>query len=334
MKQYLELIHAALNGTPRLDRTGVGTIGIFGYQNRYNLLDGFPLVTTKKVKIESIIHELIWFLNGESNIKYLNEHGVKIWNEWALPNGDLGPVYGKMWRSWPSQKFVFKAAGVGLVDEPVDQIAELIRGLKQKPFSRRHLVSGWNPALLPDENKSHKENVESGRQALPPCHTMFQMYVREAKVPDRIKYAKLVGLIDDAKADYLLNAYNESEYLEVDATLSHLSIPTFQLDCQLYQRSADIMLGVPFNIASYSLLTMMVAHVCGFIYGDFVHCFGDAHIYSNHIDGASEQLLRSPKQLPVLKINYTGQEIDQFKIEDFELIGYDPHPYIKFDIAV
>ena len=337
MKQYLDLIKSVLEtGGLRRDRTGVGTIGVFGYQNRYNLLDGFPIVTTKKVNINAIIHELIWFLNGDTNIKYLTDNGVKIWNEWALPNGDLGPVYGKMWRSWPNSKFVFKGGGLGLNDEPIDQIADLIDGLKNKPFSRRHIISGWNPALLPDESKSHKENVEAGRQALPPCHTLFQFYVMEATLTERIQYIRqMTEVVNPEEVISELMVLNDArEHNELFEHLDKLCVPIYKLSCQLYQRSADIMLGVPFNIASYALLTMMVSKVAGFVYGDFVHTFGDAHIYTNHFDGARLQLERVPHKLPTMKINYSGQEIDQFKFENFELSGYEFDPHIKFEIAV
>lgn len=337
MKQYLDLVnHVLYNGQLRADRTGVGTIGVFGYQMRFNLLDGFPAVTTKKLHLKSIIHELLWFLRGETNIAYLKEHGVKIWDEWALANGELGPVYGKMWRSWPSRKFVLKAGGLGLVDEPIDQIADLIKGLREKPFSRRHIISGWNPALLPDESKTHKENVEAGRQALPPCHTLFQFYVSEASLTERIYFIRHMSGINDPDGLIIdLMEFNNNRQHEILFTeLETIGVPKNKLSCQLYQRSADIMLGVPFNIASYALLTMMVAQVTGFIYGDFVHTFGDAHIYTNHVEGAKVQLQRTPHILPQMKINYTGQEIDQFKFEDFELANYYHDDPIKFEIAV
>lgn len=270
MKQYLDLLqHVLDNGTDRGDRTGTGTRGVFGYQMRYNLQEGFPVLTTKKLHLKSIIHELLWFLKGDSNIKYLKDNGVSIWDEWADENGDLGPVYGVQWRSWP--------AGYNREsdrDEYIDQIAKLIDGLKNNPNSRRHIVSAWNPALVDD-------------MALPPCHCLFQFYVADGK-----------------------------------------------LSCQLYQRSADIFLGVPFNIASYALLTHMIAQVVGLEVGDFVHTLGDAHIYSNHFEQAKLQLTRTPKVLPKLVINPEVKDIFGFKFEDFKLEGYEADPSIKAPIAV
>lgn len=264
MKQYLDLMqHVLDNGTQKHDRTGTGTVSVFGYQMRYNLQEGFPMVTTKKLHLKSIIHELIWFLSGDTNIKYLKDNGVKIWDEWADENGDLGPVYGSQWRSWP------KPDG-----EKIDQITQIINTIKSNPDSRRIIVSAWNVAEI--------ENM-----ALPPCHAFFQFYVADGK-----------------------------------------------LSCQLYQRSADIFLGVPFNIASYALLTMMVAQVCGLAYGDFVHTLGDAHLYNNHIDQAKLQLSRETKALPTIKINPEVKDIFDFKFEDFTLENYDPHPHIKGIVAV
>lgn len=282
MRQYLDLVkHILENGSIREDRTGNGTIGVFGYQMRFNLSDGFPLVTTKKCHLKSIIHELLWFLSGDTNTKYLNDNGVSIWDEWALDNGDLGPVYGKMWRSWPTTN-----------GGQIDQIQQLINGLKTSPFSRRHIVSGWNPELLPVEGNSHKDNVEAGKQALPPCHTIFQFYVNKNKDGEMV------------------------------------------LSCQLYQRSADVMLGVPFNIASYALLTLMVAQVCGYKPGEFVHTLGDAHIYLNHIDGAKIQLSREPMSLPIMNIAQRNQNIFTFEYKDFVLENYHSHPRIDFKIAI
>ena len=264
MKQYLDLLsHVKKNGIKKEDRTGTGTLSVFGYQMRFNLADGFPLLTTKKIHLKSVIHELLWFLSGETNIKYLKDNSVSIWDEWADTNGDLGPVYGHQWRSWDT------ASG-----ESVDQIAQLIDQLKNNPDSRRLIVSAWNVGAL----------VE---MKLPPCHAFFQFYVAEKK-----------------------------------------------LSCQLYQRSADIFLGVPFNIASYALLTMMVAEVCNLEYGEFVHTLGDAHIYINHLDQVNEQLERAPKPLPQMKINGKIKNIFDFKYDDFELIGYDPYPLIKAPVAV
>lgn len=264
MKQYLDLLqHVLDNGTKKGDRTGTGTISTFGYQTRYNLSEGFPMVTTKKLHYKSIVHELLWFLKGDTNIKYLKENGVRIWDEWADENGDLGPVYGYQWRSWPAPN-----------GGSIDQITNVINSIKNNPDSRRHMVSAWNPALVDD-------------MALPPCHTMFQFYVADGK-----------------------------------------------LSCQLYQRSADSFLGVPFNIASYALLTMMMAQVTGLEPGDFVHTFGDLHIYDNHMDQVKLQLSRSPKKLPTLKINPEVKSLFDFKFEDFELIGYESHPHIKGIVAV
>lgn len=274
MKQYLDLVqHVMDNGVEKGDRTGTGTKSVFGHQMRFDLAKGFPLVTTKKVHLKSIIHELLWFLHGDTNIKYLKENNVRIWDEWADENGDLGPIYGYQWRNWNG--------------EEIDQIKELIHTLKINPNSRRMLVSAWNPSVLPDTSVSFSENVENGKAALPPCHAFFQFYVAEGK-----------------------------------------------LSCQLYQRSADIFLGVPFNIASYALLTMMIAQVCGLGYGDFVHTFGDAHIYNNHHEQLQLQLSREPKALPVMKLNPEVKDIFDFKYEDFMLENYDPHPAIKGKVSV
>ena len=274
MKQYLDLIkHVIEKGDEKEDRTGTGTKSVFGYQMRFNLQDGFPLVTTKKLHLKSIIYELLWFINGETNIKYLKENGVKIWDAWADKNGDLGPVYGSQWRNWNNEK--------------IDQISNLIELIKNNPNSRRMLVSAWNPSVLPDTNKSFDENIMNGKAALPPCHAFFQFYVSNKK-----------------------------------------------LSCQLYQRSADIFLGVPFNIASYALFTHMIAHVCKLDVGDFVHTFGDAHIYNNHIDQIQLQLSRSPRKLPKLNIKRIVNSIFDFRFEDFEILNYDPHPHIKGKVSV
>jgi thymidylate synthase len=274
MKAYHDLLqHILDHGTIKADRTGTGTQSVFGYQMRFDLSEGFPLVTTKKVHLKSIIYELLWFLKGDTNINYLTENGVRIWNEWADENGDLGPVYGHQWRNWNS--------------EGIDQINEVIETLKKNPDSRRMLVSAWNPSVLPNTGVSFSENVANGKAALPPCHAFFQFYVAEGK-----------------------------------------------LSCQLYQRSADVFLGVPFNIASYALLTLMVAQVCGLQPGDFVHTFGDVHIYSNHREQVALQLSREPRELPQMKLNPEVKTIDGFNFEDFELLGYDPHPAIKAPVAV
>ena len=264
MKTYLSLLeHIMLNGTLKSDRTGTGTKSVFGYQMRFDLQDGFPLLTTKKVHLKSIIHELLWFIAGDTNIKYLNDNGVTIWDEWADENGELGPVYGRQWRSWETTD-----------GRKVDQLNALIEAIKRNPDSRRHIITAWNPG-------------EVDKMALPPCHAMFQFYVAEGK-----------------------------------------------LSCQLYQRSADVFLGVPFNIASYALLTLMVAQVCGLKPGEFIHTLGDAHIYSNHFEQVALQLSREPRPMPVMKINPNVTSIFGFKYEDFQLEGYNPHPSIKAPIAV
>jgi len=274
MKQYLDLIkHVVDNGTEKHDRTGTGTKSVFGYQMRFDLSEGFPMVTTKKLHLKSMVHELLWFLNGDTNIKYLQENGVRIWNEWADENGDLGPVYGHQWRNWNS--------------EEIDQISEIVQTLKNNPDSRRMLVSAWNPSVMPDTSKPFSENVANGKAALPPCHAFFQFYVANGK-----------------------------------------------LSCQLYQRSADVFLGVPFNIGSYALLTMMMAQVCGYEAGDFIHTFGDAHIYNNHMEQIELQLSRDPKPLPKMFLNPDVKDIFGFKFDDFTLVDYNPHPHIKGVVAI
>ncbi len=274
MKQYHDLVkHVLENGNQKGDRTGTGTKSVFGYQMRFDLAKGFPMVTTKKLHLKSIIHELLWFLKGDTNIKYLQENGVKIWDAWADENGNLGPVYGHQWRNWNS--------------EEIDQITELIKELKSNPNSRRMLVSAWNPSVLPDTSKPFSENVANNKAALPPCHAFFQFYVSDNK-----------------------------------------------LSCQLYQRSADVFLGVPFNIASYALLTMMIAQVCKFELGEFIHTFGDAHIYNNHFEQVELPLSREPKPLPKMILNPEVKNIFDFTFEDFTLVGYEPHDTIKGSVAV
>lgn len=274
MKQYLDLAkHVLKEGNEKSDRTGTGTKSVFGYQMRFNLSKGFPMITTKKLHLKSIIYELLWFLKGDTNTKYLKENGVKIWDEWADDNGDLGPVYGHQWRNWNS--------------DGIDQIKEVIETLKNNPNSRRMIVTAWNPGVLPDTSKSFEDNVKLGKAALPPCHAFFQFYVHNNK-----------------------------------------------LSCQLYQRSADVFLGVPFNIASYALLTEMVAHVCGYQAGDFIHTFGDAHIYNNHVEQLNLQLSRKTRALPKLKINKKIKNILDFDFDDFDIINYDPHPHIKGKVAI
>ena len=269
MKQYLDLMrHVRDSGTKKEDRTGTGTVSVFGYQMRFDLSEGFPLITTKKCHLKSIIHELLWFLSGETNIKYLQDNGVRIWNEWADEDGNLGPVYGYQWRNWP------RVNKDGTGGGHIDQISQIIEQIKNTPDSRRIIVNAWNVAEI--------ENM-----ALPPCHMMFQFYVADGK-----------------------------------------------LSCQLYQRSADIFLGVPFNISSYALLTMMVAQVCDLVPGDFIHTLGDAHLYSNHLKQVDEQLSRKPLPLPVMKINPEVKSIFDFKFDDFKLVGYEAHPHIKAVVAV
>jgi len=274
MNQYLDLIkHVQKNGVAKQDRTGTGTKSVFGYQMRFDLGEGFPMVTTKKLHLKSIVYELLWFLKGDTNISYLNENGVRIWDEWADDNGDLGPVYGRQWRNWNNDE--------------IDQIKELIHTLKTNPYSRRMLVSAWNPSVLPDTSVSFSENVANNKAALPPCHAFFQFYVADGK-----------------------------------------------LSCQLYQRSADIFLGVPFNIASYALFTMMVAQVVGLKNGDFIHTFGDAHIYNNHTEQIELQLSRDPRPLPTMRLNLAIKNIFDFGFDDFVLEHYDPHPVIRGKVAV
>ncbi|MCA1973688.1 MAG: thymidylate synthase [Caenispirillum sp.] len=264
MRQYLDLMrHVLEHGHPKSDRTGTGTLSVFGWQMRFDLAQGFPLLTTKKLHTKSIIHELLWFLKGDTNIRYLKEHGVSIWDDWADANGDLGPVYGYQWRSWQAPD-----------GRSIDQIAQLVDGLKRNPDSRRHIVTAWNPADI-------------DRMKLPPCHALFQFYVADGR-----------------------------------------------LSCQLYQRSADIFLGVPFNIASYALLTLMLAQVCGLRPGEFVHTLGDAHLYTNHLEQARLQLTREPRPLPRLRLNPEVRDLFAFRYEDFTLEGYDPHPHIAAPVAV
>ncbi|MEN8815310.1 MAG: thymidylate synthase [Nonlabens sp.] len=274
MKQYQDLLQDILdNGVDKGDRTGTGTRSLFGHQMRFDLQKGFPLVTTKKVHLKSIVHELLWLLSGDTNIQYLKDNNVRIWNEWADEDGNLGPVYGHQWRNWDSRG--------------IDQIKEVINTLKTNPNSRRMMVTAWNPSVMPDTSKSFSENVANGKAALPPCHAFFQFYVANNK-----------------------------------------------LSCQLYQRSADVFLGVPFNIASYALLTMMVAQVCDLEYGDFIHSFGDVHIYNNLREQVELQLTREPRALPQMKLNPEIKDIFDFKYEDFTLENYDPHPAIKGIVAV
>jgi thymidylate synthase len=277
MQTYLKFLRDILEqGVRKSDRTGTGTISLFGYQMRFDLSQGFPAVTTKKLHLRSIIHELLWFLRGDTNIRYLNENGVTIWDEWADENGDLGPVYGAQWRSWPAPD-----------GSTIDQVSILLDDLRSRPDSRRHIISGWNPAVLPDESVSPGDNARAGRQALPPCHTLFQFHVADGR-----------------------------------------------LSCQLYQRSADAFLGVPFNIASYALMTMMIAQVTDLEPGEFIHTFGDAHIYLNHLDQVHTQLQREPFRPPTMRLNPAVKSLFDFTYDDFELVGYESHPAIRAPIAV
>tara|TARA_B100001175_G_scaffold98571_1_gene83534 strand:+ start:587 stop:1411 length:825 start_codon:yes stop_codon:yes gene_type:complete len=274
MQQYLDLIrYIQKNGVEKTDRTGTGTKSIFGYQMRFDLSRGFPLLTTKKIHFKSVVHELLWFLKGETNIEYLQKNGVKIWNEWANEKGDLGPVYGHQWRNWNS--------------EGIDQIHDMINTIKTNPDSRRILVSAWNPSVMPDTSISFSENISKNKAALPPCHAFFQCYIANQK-----------------------------------------------LSVQLYQRSADVFLGVPFNIASYALLALMIAQVTGYEPGEFIHTFGDAHIYSNHKEQITEQLNRQPRNLPKIKLNPKIKNLLDFTYNDIEILSYDPYPLIKGKVSV
>jgi len=274
MQQYIDLIrHIQKNGVDKTDRTGTGTKSVFGYQMRFNLSKGFPLLTTKKIHIKSVIHELLWFLKGDTNISYLQENGVRIWNEWADKNGDLGPVYGHQWRNWNS--------------EGIDQIKQMIETIKDNPDSRRIIVSAWNPSVMPNTSVSFSVNVANNKAALPPCHAFFQCYIADGK-----------------------------------------------LSIQLYQRSADVFLGVPFNIASYALLTIMLAQVTGYKPGEFIHTFGDAHIYTNHKKQIEEQLSRSPKKLPKIKLNPKIKNLLDFTYNDIEITDYSPYPLIKGAVSI
>ena len=274
MQQYLDLIsYIQKNGVEKTDRTGTGTKSVFGYQMRFDLNKGFPLLTTKKIHIKSVVHELLWFLKGDTNIDYLQRNGVRIWNDWADKNGDLGPVYGHQWRNWNS--------------EGIDQIKEMIETIKVNPDSRRIIVSAWNPSVMPNNSKSFSENVANNKAALPPCHAFFQCYIANGK-----------------------------------------------LSIQLYQRSADVFLGVPFNIASYALLAIMLAQVTGYKPGEFIHAFGDAHIYSNHKKQIEEQLYRKPKKLPKVKLNSKIKNLFDFTYDDIEITDYDPYPLIKGAVSI
>ena len=277
MKTYLDLLkHIREHGTRKSDRTGTGTLSVFGHQMRFDLSESFPLVTTKKVHLKSIIHELLWFIRGDATIEYLKRNGVTIWDEWADENGSLGPIYGAQWRSWPTPE-----------GRSIDQLTQVVEQIRSRPDSRRHVVSAWNPADLPDESMSPQDNARAGRMALAPCHCLFQFHVADGR-----------------------------------------------LSCQLYQRSADCFLGVPFNMASYALLTLMVAQITDLKPGEFIHTFGDAHLYLNHLDQVDEQLSRDPLPPPTMRLNSERRRLEDFVYEDFELVGYQSHPPIKAPIAV
>lgn len=320
---YLDLSNRIIEeGEVRGDRTGTGTRSIFGPQLEFDLLRGFPLLTTKKLSWNNIWTELYWFLKGETNIKFLKGEGNNIWNQWADEFGELGPVYGEMWRSWPR---------TDSRDKPVDQINELIENLRSNPLSRRHVISGWNPDVLPDEKLSHAENVANGKQALPPCHTMFQFYVAKMSNQQRLNYAKFhLGCEDLDQVSELTD--DELEELFVD-----VGVPEYRLDCKLYQRSADMFLGVPYNIASYAALTTLIATMVDMAPGRFIHTFGDAHVYSNHLAQFEEQSKRQPKSLPYLDVHdrvKTLITIDELRLDDVKLVGYSAHPEIKATVAV
>lgn len=322
MHQYLTMArHVLDHGVDKADRTGTGTRSVFGYQTRYNLNDGFPLVTTKRVFLKGIIHELLWFLRGDTNIKYLRDNGVTIWDEWADENGNLGPVYGHQWRNWPAPD-----------GTTIDQISNIVETLKTRPDDRRIIVSAWNVAAVEGKDPM-------GPMALPPCHAFFQFYSAPQSVEQRL--ASLAETDPDA-AETILGCCSKAaaEGLALDNKdlaedmLDDAGVPRRALSCQLYQRSADLLLGVPFNIGSYALLTMMVAQVTGHGLGDFVHTFGDLHIYRNHFDQINEQLSRDPRPLPTMRLNPEVKNIFDFRYEDFELVDYDPHPAIKAPVAV
>lgn len=338
MRQYHDLIQRVLDeGRFKGDRTGTGTYSVFGHQMRFDLQEGFPLVTTKKVHWSSVVHELLWFLEGDTNIAYLKENNVKIWDAWATEDGELGPIYGAQWRSWSVLEH--DPMG-GFREHTIDQIAEAVHLLRTKPDSRRIIVSAWNPTDLPDESVSPQANVENGKMALAACHTMFQFYSAEATLIERHDWAAKHRPEDhrrwyiDRDRDGLSLCERFERNEDWMQFLTDNGVPVRILSCQLYQRSADLFLGVPFNIASYALLTHMMAQVTGHMAGDFVHTFGDAHIYQDHLEQVKLQLSREFRSLPQIKLNPTVKEIDDFIYEDIELIGYDPHPLIRAQVSV
>ncbi len=346
MQTYLNMGRDILaNGNRRGDRTGTGTVSVFGRQYRFDLAEGFPLLTSKKMFLRGIIEELLWFLNGDTNNKTLNDKGVTIWDEWALEDGRLGPVYGEQWRSWKGKviditdfqpRTMIEGGDKMLVTAvPVrqkhDQVTELMENLRKKPFSRRHVLSAWNVEDLPDETKSPQQNVLDGKMALAPCHCLFQFYVREMAFEDRL--AVLAERFPEL-ADEIKQSSNDDE---LEVLLTNKEIPKYKLDCQLYQRSADYCLGVPYNIASYALLTMMIAQCVNMVPGEFVHTFGDLHMYNNHVDiFVNEQLARSNDlyDLPTMKLNPEVKDIFGFKYEDFQLLDYKSHSKVNYEISV
>lgn len=366
MKQYIELGKKLLEQhAMRPDRTGTGTVGIFGYQMRFNLQEGFPLLTTKKVHLKSIIHELLWFLRGSTNNNELTAEGVKIWTPWAADDGSIGPLYGSTWRSWEDTRILpndtkvvnsylddgysFHAMAGGLEEATIvtknhDQIATLIDGLKNKPFSRRHVISAWNVANLPDESISPQENVKNGKMALAPCHAMFQFYTEDLSIRERSELNAVHGKEAVSEfTDHVIEVrgyMGEMKPMDADVQAKHHAyfnskgIPSRKLSYQLYQRSADYPVGVPLNIASYALLTMMIAQCVDMVPGEFIHTFGDVHLYADQTEKFKEQMEREPYPLPKMVINPEVKNIDDFKFDDFKLEGYQSHPGIVYPISV
>lgn len=314
MKEYLKLLEDVItNGAEKEDRTGTGTISVFGRQMRFDLTEGFPILTTKKVIFKSVVEELLWFLSGSTNNNDLNDRGVHIWDGWALENGDLGPIYGKQWRSWEAPN-----------GETIDQISYIVETLKTNPSSRRLVVSGWNPADLPDESISPQENVKRGKAALPPCHTLFQFYTRKLSLAQRRAQLPMDHRLR------LMHGFPTTEELD-DA-----GVPKYFLDCQLYQRAVDVVIGLPFNISSYCLLQSLIAHQVDMVPGEFIHTSGDAHVYKNHMrdDIVNEQLRRNPEQRPELILLRKPDSIDGYRYEDIDLLGYNPRPFIKAPVSI
>jgi len=326
MQQYQDLLSYVLNnGRIKEDRTGTGTISVFGTQTRYNLLNELPVVTTKKVALKAVVHELLWIISGSTNINYLKENKVNIWNEWATDNGKLGPVYGEMWRNFPA------AGNFGYLQ---DQLQNVINELIGNPNSRRLVVSSWHPDLLPNINFSPKENARMGQQALPPCHTMFQLMTTPMSIRERCEYADIKGLYIE---DLEIEKYYSKETEDYHKLLDRKNVPKNYLSCQMYQRSGDLFLGVPFNITSYSILTYLIARMTNTVPYEFIHTIGDAHIYSNHVDQVKEQLSRDCKKPPTLSLSKKSEQytnINSFKFEDIVINNYEHHPAIKAPVAV